>query len=123
MCSHAVFPSALFGNHSHGPNARGTEAVLSALLRKSGSRGKCLSERLAIDIRGVGDCQGPLETMRRAAVDFNSASTIVLLDGRSAYDTISHAAFLRSLHACRRSRTRPLLWTCGRKLRGGRAVY
>ena len=37
--------------------------------------------------------------MLRAAVDLDSAATIVSLDGRSAYDTISRTAFLRKLHA------------------------
>eukprot|EP00439_Symbiodinium_sp_Y106_P071162 s413_g12.t1 len=37
--------------------------------------------------------------MLRAAVDLDSAATIVSLDGRSAYATISRPAFLRKLHA------------------------
>ena len=36
--------------------------------------------------------------MLRAAVDLDSAATFVSLDGGSAYDTISRAAFLRELH-------------------------
>ncbi|CAE7916754.1 unnamed protein product, partial [Symbiodinium sp. KB8] len=40
-----------------------------------------------------------LSGMLRAAVDLDSAATIVSLDGRSAYDTISRTAFLRKLHA------------------------
>ena len=40
-----------------------------------------------------------LSGMLRAAVDLDSAATIVSLDGRSAYDTISRAAFLHKLHA------------------------
>ena len=40
-----------------------------------------------------------LSGMLRAAVDLDSAATIVSLDGRSAYGTISRTAFLRKLHA------------------------
>ena len=40
-----------------------------------------------------------LSGMLRAAVDLDSAATIVSLDGRSACDTISRTAFLRKLHA------------------------
>ena len=40
-----------------------------------------------------------LSGMLRAAVNLDSAATIVSLDGRSAYDTISRTAFLRKLHA------------------------
>ena len=35
--------------------------------------------------------------MLRAAIDLDADATIVSLDGRSAYDTISRAAFLRKL--------------------------
>ena len=40
-----------------------------------------------------------LSGMLRAAVDLDSAATMVSLDGRSAYDTIWRIAFLRKLHA------------------------
>ena len=40
-----------------------------------------------------------LSGMLRAAVDLDSAATIVSLDCRSAYDTISRSTFLRKLHA------------------------
>ena len=38
-----------------------------------------------------------LSGMLRAAIDLDADATIVSLDGRSAYDTISRAAFLRKL--------------------------
>ena len=37
--------------------------------------------------------------MLRAAVDLDADATIVSLDGRSAYDTISRAAFMSNLAA------------------------
>ena len=38
-----------------------------------------------------------LSGMLRAAIDLDADATVVSLDGRSAYDTISRAAFLRKL--------------------------
>ena len=100
------------------PNSPPAGGVRGGSLRATRSAGSCRDAwhanmptrstrpprpyQFALQTRAGADA---LAGMLRAAVDLDADATIVSLDGRSAYDTISRAAFLRKLRE-----VAPALW-------------